>query len=356
MQREDLGYNTELDSYRKERGLEGFDVARVIAEHRERYVVKTVSSEYEAEITGNLRFTAQGREDFPAVGDWVAVSTYDEGFAVIHAVLPRCSILKRRAVGKSGEIQIIAANVDFAFLLQAAGRDFNINRLERYITICNAAGIVPIIVLTKSDLADAKELEENLSAVHTRLPGISISVISNVTQDGFAELGRFFQKGKTYCLLGSSGVGKSSLLNNLCKIKRMKTGDISASTHKGRHVTSHRELVVLENGSLLIDTPGMREVGIADADGGVETTFDAIFTLSAQCRFDDCTHTTETGCAVLAALSSDRLERDAYDHYIKLLKERAHFETAEHEKRKKGKVFGKIVKNMKKIKSRYKER
>lgn len=227
-----------------------------------------------------MRFSAKTREDFPAVGDWVALTTYEDGFAIIHKVLPRFSTIKRQAVGQFGEIQIIATNIDYAFLVQAVDRDFNINRMERYLTICYSAKVSSIIVLTKTDLITEQQLSEIMESVIIRINNIPVFAISNETQDGYEAIKFILEKGKTYCMLGSSGVGKSTLLNNLSGRSIMKTDAISQSTSKGRHVTSHRELIVLESGGILIDNPGMREVGIADSESGLETTFDLIISLS----------------------------------------------------------------------------
>jgi ribosome biogenesis GTPase len=175
--------------------------------------------------------------------------------------------------------------------------------------------------------------------------------ISNTTQEGIEALKMHLQKGKTYCLLGSSGVGKSSLINSLTRTQKMKTNTISASTNKGRHVTSHRELVVLESGGILIDNPGIREVGIADAPGGLETTFETITAMAESCMFKDCTHTTETGCAVIMAADTGEIEKSAYENFLKMEREKMHFESTLAEKRKKDKDFGKMVRNIKKIKN-----
>lgn len=345
---EDLGYTTRMEEFRIENNLTGLEVGRVIAEHKERYVVKTITTECEAEITGNMRFSANSREDFPAVGDWVALTTYDSSFAIIHKVLPRFSVIKRQAVGQFGEIQIIATNIDYAFLVQAADRDFNVNRLERYLTICNSSKVSPIIVLTKIDLIPGQQVSEIMDHIKARIPEVPVYAISNESQQGYETLTSILQKGKTYCMLGSSGVGKSSLVNNLSGKTIMKTGAISESTHKGKHVTSHRELTILENGGILIDNPGIREVGIADSADGLETTFDQIFSLSKQCKFKDCTHTSETGCAVLDAVEAGEIDKASYENFRKMEKEKAHFESSLAERRKKEKQFGKIYKNYKK--------
>ncbi|MCC6549768.1 MAG: ribosome small subunit-dependent GTPase A [Ignavibacteriaceae bacterium] len=345
---EDLGYNTLLDKFRIDHHLIDFEIGRVISEHKERYVVKTAEGEFHAEITGNMRFTARNREDFPAVGDWVALTIYDHDLAIIHSILPRFSIIKRQAVGQFGEVQIIAANIDFAFLVQAADRDFNINRLERYLTLCYTSKVTPLIVLTKTDLFDNTKIDELKERVSQRIADIPVLPVSNETRKGYEALYTSIKKGKTYCLLGSSGVGKSTLLNNLSGKSLMKTGTISESTNKGKHVTTHRELILLEHGGVLIDNPGMKEVGIADTAGGLETTFDMILSLSENCRFKDCTHTIELGCSVLDAIEKGELDKDSYQNYLKLEKEKKHFEMTTAEKRKKDKLFGKMMKNYKK--------
>lgn len=345
MNLKELGYTDLIEETRKELQLEQFGIGRIVAEHKERYIVRTADGEHEAEITGNMRFTAQSREDFPAVGDWVALTVYDADFAIIHQVLPRYSVLKRQAVSHSGEVQLIAANIDYAFLLQAVDRDFNLNRLERYLTICYSSNVSPIIVLTKTDLIDEQRIIEIKDSINHRIKDVPVLAISNETHDGYEALNNVIEKGKTYCLLGSSGVGKSTLLNNLSGQNRMKTDAISKSTNKGRHVTSHRELTILENSGILIDNPGMREVGIADTTGGLETTFEEIMDLSEQCRFKDCTHTTEAGCAVLEAIERGEIEEQAYENYMKMEREKSHFESTVAERRKRDKQFGKILKD-----------
>jgi ribosome biogenesis GTPase / thiamine phosphate phosphatase len=344
----DLGYNDHLDKLSKENNLGEFEIGRVISEHKERYIVKTEKGELEAEITGNLRFSSKSREDFPAVGDWVAITIHDSSFSIIHYILPRFSVICRRDVNKFGEIQLIATNIDYALLVQAADRDFNINRLERYLAICNSSRVSPIVVLTKIDLIDGHQASELLEKVKTRINNVPVIAISNESKEGYDKIKAIIKKGNTYCMLGSSGVGKSTLLNNLSGRSIMRTDNISHSTNKGKHVTSHRELIVLENGGILIDNPGMREVGITDSTGGLETTFDMITRLAQNCRFNDCTHTNEIGCAVIEAVEKGELDRDSYKNYLKLEREKAHFESTVVEKRKKDKEFGKMMKNYKK--------
>jgi ribosome biogenesis GTPase len=348
MRLDDLGFNNKLEEYGAGNIPDSCDVGRVIAEHKERYIVKTTKGEFESEITGNLRFTAKSRLDFPAVGDWVVLLTYEPDFAIIHQILPRFSIIKRQAVGQFGEIQVIATNIDYAFIVQAADRDFNINRLERYLTICNSAKVKPIILLSKTDLLDEFRINEILHNINTRIKNVPIIAISNETLNGYEQVNSYIEKGKTYCMLGSSGVGKSTLMNNLSGKTLMRTDTISLSTHKGRHVTSHRELVILENGGILIDNPGMREVGIADSESGLEITFDKIFQLSQNCKFKDCTHTKEIGCEVIEAVENGEIDQSSYSNYLKMEREKAHFESTVVERKAKDKEFGKFLKNYKK--------
>lgn len=354
MKLEDLGYSEKIKKLRIENNLEDFEIGRVISEHKERYIVKTEKGEFESEITGNLRFSAKSREDFPSVGDWVALTIFDSEFSIIHKILPRYSIISRQAVGHFGEIQIIAANIDYALLVQAVDRDFNINRLERYLTICYSSKVIPVIVLTKTDLISEQLKAEILERINQRIKNISVFAISNKTQDGYEALKLIIEKGKTFCMLGSSGVGKSTLLNNLSGNTIMRTDAISQSTSKGRHVTSHRELIVLENGGILIDNPGMREVGIVDTANGLETTFETIISLAQNCKFKDCTHTSEIACSVLEALEKGEIDKSSYENYLKMEKEKTHFESSVVERRKKDKDFGKMIKSFKQNRSKNK--
>ena len=352
MKLEDLGYNKELEKFRIENNLTSFEIGRIIAEHKERYIVRTTEREVDAEITGNMRFTSKSREDFPAVGDWVALTIYESGFAIIHKILPRFSIIKRQAVGHFGEVQIIATNIDYAFVIQAVDRDFNINRIERYLTICNSSKLRSVILLSKIDLLNDQQIFEILENIKVRIKNIPVIPISNQTQVGYDTLKKIIEKGKTYCMLGSSGVGKSTLLNKLSGKAIMQTDTISQSTNKGKHITTHRELVILENGGILIDNPGMREVGITDSDNGLEITFDRILKHSKNCKYTDCSHNGETGCSVREAVERGEIDNASYENYLKMAREKAFFESTVEERRKKDKEFGKIMKNYKKDKNK----
>jgi ribosome biogenesis GTPase len=343
----DYGYDESIKKQIIDENLQEFEIGRVILEHKERYLVKIDNGEVDAEITGNMRFSAEGREDFPAVGDWALLKRYDDNFAIIHKILHRKSVLSRQAVERQGELQIIASNIDYAFLVQAVDRDFNINRLERYLAICYAARVAPIIVLTKIDLVDDARLSEIVESINHRIEGVKIICIDN-NMSGYSELDASLENGKTYCLLGSSGVGKSTIINNLLGRDAMKTSEISVAVNKGRHTTSHRELISLPNGGVIIDNPGMREVGIGDSYEGIGVLYDKIEALAENCKYKDCKHINEQSCAVLRALENGKLDRDLYKNYQKMIKESAFFQSNAIEKRQKDKDFGKMVKNIKK--------
>lgn len=353
MNLQDLGYNDIHEVYRQSNNLNDFTIGRIIAEHKERYIVRTENKELEAEITGNLRFSATSREDFPAVGDWVALIVYEPDFGIIHKIFPRLSIISRQDIGHSSEIQIIATNVDYAFLVQSLDRDFNINRLERYLTICYSARVKPIIVLTKTDLINTETLTRIKDTINQRIQDIPVIAISNTTNEGVNQLTQLIEKGKTYCILGSSGVGKSSLTNNLKGENIMQTNTISTSTNKGRHVTTHRELIILENGGILIDNPGMREVGVTNVGEGLGMTFDSIHEYAIKCKYRDCTHTNEKNCAVIQAVKDGLIDKNSYINYLKLNREKEFFESSVAERRKKDKEFGKMLKNYNKNRNNY---
>ncbi len=341
----DLGLTKEIDELIKTPDLSEFSVGRVTQEHRERYLVSDGENEYDAEVTGNLRFSAGSRSDFPAVGDWVAMKTYDSDKAIIYKILARKSVLARQAVGKPGEIQIIAANIDSALIVQAINNNFNINRLERYLAICYEAGVEPVLILSKIDLLTEAEISDVIKNLEKREKKVRYILLSNLTLKGLDQILVFMKPGKTYGVIGSSGVGKSTLINNLLKKNVLKTGNISSSTNKGRHITEHRELIVLENGSIIIDNPGMKELGMTDNIDGIRTTFEDIYALAARCKFPDCKHINEAGCAVIEALEDGSIDKDSYDNYQKIIREQERFNTTVAEKRKKDKVFGKMLKN-----------
>jgi len=327
--------------------IDSENLARVVAVHKERFVIRNTADTFNAEITGNLRYSAISNEDFPAVGDWVEMTAFDENTAIITSLLKRVSSIQRRAVGKYGEAQMIAANVDYCFIVMALDQNFNLNRLDRYVSICEGGAVKPIVLLSKSDLVETELAEDQKQAVLERYSQIDVMHLSALTEDGLQELSERLEEKQTYCFIGSSGVGKSTIVNHLLGSEALKTSALSESNQKGRHTTSHRELFVLPNGSIIIDTPGMRELGMADNSEGIDVTFSQISDLSESCRFSDCTHTSEKGCAILDALEEGEISEDEYDNYQKLQREQEHYAESQKDKRKKGKQLSKMIKQVK---------
>ena len=343
MKLEQLGWD---ESRARDLSNDDFLVARIVQEHKERYVVRSETGSVEAEITGKLRFTANSREDFPAVGDWVLIRQFDEQLAIIHEILPRRSVLARKSVSTPAEQQLIATNIDVAFVTQSLDANFNLNRIERYLSAIYEGNIQPFVLLTKSDLLSKDELAKILLQVQTRHPEIPALAMSNISGEGLAQLRKLLEARKSYCLVGSSGVGKSTIINTLLDREFFRTNAISESTAKGRHTTTHRELVMLENGAILIDTPGMREFGIGDASGGIASTFDVIEQAARNCRYADCSHTSEPGCAVKAAITEGLFDENLLKNYRKLMRESRRFEESIKERRDRGRAFAKMAREV----------
>jgi len=338
--------------------------ARVIAEYKGAYKVKKNSpaggGEFLARVTGKQMFDASSREDYPAVGDWVVIDELPEEQAVIREILPRKTVIKkthkdRSRIGGKNEMQIIAANIDVAFVVQSVGRDYNLNRFERYFTIAQDGGVKPAIILNKTDLISKEELEVRLEEIKQRFPDVDVIATSMLNDEGLRELKNYIEKDKTYCFLGSSGVGKSSLINKLLGKNLINTGDISLYSERGKHITTGRQMYFLpaspaggENGGVVIDNPGMREVGVADAVEGINSLFDEIIVLAEKCKYKDCTHVREAGCAVLGAVESGKIDRSRHQNYLNLKKESEYYKMSETEKKEKEKNFGKFIKKAKK--------
>jgi len=350
---EDLGWDNFFESNLTKLGLDGFQVARVTAEHKGAYKVKNENGEYLAKITGKQMFDAKSKEDFPAVGDWVAIDKVDQGHATIRKVLPRRTMVKRKygdknRIGEKNKIQIIATNIDVAFVIESVGRDYNLNRLERYLAIANDGGIQPAIIINKIDLISKDELKLKLGEIKNRMTNVDVILTSTLTNEGLEELKKYIAKGRTYCFLGSSGVGKSSLINKLLGEEIIKTETIGFHSGRGKHMTTGREMYFLKNGGIVIDNPGVREVGMTDVSAGVENLFDEIIALAKNCKYADCTHMHEPGCEVLKALETGNLDKNRYANFISLKKETEHYEMSEIEKREKNRSFGKFIKKAKK--------
>ncbi|HCC05445.1 TPA: ribosome small subunit-dependent GTPase A [Patescibacteria group bacterium] len=344
---ENLGYNEFFKSAFETLQAVGCSPARVTAEHKGAYKVKNATGEFLAKVTGKQMFTATSREDYPAVGDWVAIQELDQENATIHAVLPRKTILKRKYNNKN-DSQLIATNIDIAFIVASVDRDFNLNRFERYIALAHDGGVQSTIIVNKIDLLSKDELDSKIAHLQERFPDITVLTTSTVRKDGLQELAEYMEKEKTYCFLGSSGVGKSSLINSLLGENALETGEISFQTGRGKHVTTGREMYFLKNGGIVVDNPGMREVGMTDTNAGVDTLFDEIVTLAEKCKYPDCTHTHESGCNVAPHIQSGRIDEDKFSNYVRLKKEADFYEMSEYEKRNKDKKFGKFLKKAKK--------
>jgi ribosome biogenesis GTPase / thiamine phosphate phosphatase len=315
--------------------------ARVVAVHKETAIVRgDVGGDRPAMVSGRFRYDALATSDFPAVGDWVALEpgtaadASPDAAAVIAAVLPRRAAFvrsaadaSRRTAGNLADEQVIAANVDIAFLVAGLDGDFNLRRLERYLAVAWSSGVTPVIVLNKADIA--RDLDARLVAVGAVAPGVPVVVLSALTGDHVADLGAFLGAGRTSVVLGSSGVGKSTLVNTLLGEQRQATSDVRDDDSRGRHTTTHRELFALPGGALLIDTPGIRSLEVAGADDGVDTTFDDIAELATRCRFSDCRHDGEPGCAVRRAIADATLGEDRLASFRKLERELAFSERRE---------------------------
>ncbi len=326
-------------------------IARVITVHKDRYTINNGKGDVSAEVTGKLMFSADSSLDYPATGDWVIAQYYDKNsFAIISEIVTRKSVLKRKTSGKNIEFQLIAANIDTGLIVQSLDTNYNLRRLERYLVMVNESDIQPVVLLSKSDLLPVNEIDKKVTEIQALIPDIRVVPFSNKNQTGLQHVKELLVPWKTYCLLGSSGVGKTTLINNLQDEVRLKTHSVREKDGKGRHITTRRQLINLKNGAMIIDTPGMRELGNFAVDTGIHSTFDEIADLSNQCRYNDCSHTQEQGCSILAALKDGTISQERYQNFIKLNKESAFYEMSYLEKKRKDKKFGKFVKSVMKEK------
>jgi ribosome biogenesis GTPase len=354
MELADLGFDSWFGDKRK--GLEPPDcaIARVTRVDKDRYLVRNEHNEVQAEPTGKLLFSADSSQDLPCVGDWVFVQYHNDGaLAIIHDLFPRRTFLRRKSAGNKPEYQMIASNIDVAFIMQSCDLNFKLRRMERYLVMVNEGNVEPVILLSKSDLISAEELEKRMSEIRDARIDARIIAFSNRTEIGLEIVKQALQKGKTYCLLGSSGVGKTTLLNRLLGSEAFETNPVREKDGRGRHTTSRRQMTVLDNGALLVDTPGMRELGLMGVDASLDDSFSDIHELSKNCRFNDCTHSVEVGCAILVAVQSGSVSEARYQSYMKLIKESQFHEMTYLERRKKDKQFGRMIKTaMQQLKKR----
>lgn len=321
-----------------------YKIARILSQEKGIYRVISENGEQLAEISGKFRYNTSILSDYPAVGDFVMIDCNDnQSHAIIHNILPRKSVFIRKAAGTNTE-QVVCANIDTVFICMSLNNDFNLRRLERYLSVTWDSGAIPVIVLTKSDLCD--DIKSFINSVKEVAIGTDIIVLSAIEKDEYKKLLPYIENGKTVALLGSSGVGKSTLINQLLGENRLDTNGLR-NDDKGRHTTTRRELFLLKQGGMVIDTPGMRELGLWDIDHGLDKSFSDIEYLFTMCHFKNCSHTSEPDCAVLKAIANGELSKERWQSYQKLKAEMRYAENTEaylSEKKEKFKNIAKINK------------
>jgi ribosome biogenesis GTPase len=351
-------FSAQFENEKQDWTSKGFSIARIAAEHKGRYSILLNEQFCSAEITGKMMFAAETRKDYPAVGDWVAVQLYDVNSpAIIQHVLPRRTVLSRKSSGREIEEQIIATNMDIVFVVQGLDKNYNLRRLERFLVVATQSGAQPIILLSKSDLLSENELNEKLEEVKTISKNATTIAYSAKTLFCLDEIKKLITVNSTVCFIGSSGAGKSTLINRFIGREKLHTQEVRDEDSRGKHTTTHRELIPLEGGGCVIDTPGLREIGLWDVGSSVEETFSDIAELGLQCKFTDCTHTHEPGCAVQSAIENGDLDQGRYESFLKLKKEAEYMAaktdmTKQQERKAREKKMGKNIKAILKMKNK----
>ncbi len=340
-----IGWNEWFEA-RAECGLEE-TIARVAAVDRDSLLLMDHDGTFRAKLAGSYLYRHNLSQELPCVGDWVCVEKHPaDDLGLVRTLLERRTALRRRSAGESVDYQMIAANVDYVIIVQSCQYDFNLKRLERYLVMVRDGGADPYVLLTKTDLVEPEVLATQLAEISAAGVTAPVLTLSNVMREGIDDLRRTLLPAKTYCFVGSSGVGKSTLINRLIGREMLETKGVSG-TGEGRHTTVRRELIILECGTLVIDNPGMREFGILGAESGMDDSFSDIAGFASGCRYRNCSHTDEPGCAVREAVNSGDICQEHYDNYLKLRDESAFYEMSYVEKRKKDRNFGRYIKSIK---------
>ncbi len=330
--------------------------ARVIIENKNRYVVINENGEYEAEVTGKLLFDTEALSMFPKVGDWVMIYPYDDDKALIHSVLERKTIFSRKSAGSKVSEQVIVTNIDFLFIVQSCNENFNLRRLERYLLMAKSGGIIPVVTLSKTDLTN--NLDEYKKQVLALFPDTKVISTSSITDDGIDELHAFIKENNTYAFVGSSGTGKSTLINKLLGFDFLRTNEIRHKDDRGKHTTTRRELIILPKGGILIDTPGMKEFHLWKTDSGFDEIFSEINEFAEECKYGDCKHINETGCAVIKAVKDGFITKERYNSFLKLKKEEEYLDSKDDkeyflQKKDKAKKLSKLIKEDYRYRDKY---